>query len=208
MCLNLFNQKAKAWDKKPNRLVLAEKFAKCIRQSVVKQGFSTAFEYGCGTGNVSLYLQDCFDKVVLADSSIGMIDEAQRKIEAQNIQHFYPKLLDLEKEDYPYSFDAIYTLMTLHHVKDVSYVIRKLSKMLNLGGMLFIGDLVPEDGDFHSYPENQEVHYGFNKSFIDDLFKQNNLKTIKYHVFHEITKEHTGISKVYPIFTANAIKIQ
>lgn len=207
MGIDIFNKKAKDWDNKPNRLVMAEKFAHCIRQSIAKQRLSTAFEYGYGTGNVSLCLQDCFDTIVLADSSIGMIEEAQKKIDAHSIQNFYPKLLDLEKEDYPYSFDVIYTLMTLHHVKDVSYVISKLSNMLNPGGMLFIGDLVPEDGDFHSFPENQEVHFGFDKIFMQDILLQNNLKISEYKMFHEIERGHTGITKKYKLFFLMALQL-
>jgi 2-polyprenyl-3-methyl-5-hydroxy-6-metoxy-1,4-benzoquinol methylase len=208
MQINIFNKKAKEWDKKPNTLIMAEKFAGGIRKSIAKQRFLTAFEYGCGTGNVSLCLQDCFDKVVLADSSIGMIEETQKKIELLRIKHFYPKLLDLEKEEYPYSFDVVYTLMALHHIKEVHYVIGKLSKILKPNGLLFIGDLVPEDGDFHSYPENREVHFGFDKRLIEDMLHQNNLKELKYKVFHKIERIHDGISKTYPVFISEATKTQ
>jgi ubiquinone/menaquinone biosynthesis C-methylase UbiE len=48
----------------------------------------SAFEYGCGTGNVSFFLKENFDKITLADSSRGMLDVVKEKIKKDNIRHF------------------------------------------------------------------------------------------------------------------------
>jgi len=126
------------------------------------------------------------------------------KIEQTGIKHFQPLLMDLEKKGYYKKYDIIYSLMTMHHVRDVKKVIASLSKMLKKKGRLFIGDLEKEDGDFHQYPENLEVHFGFDNQKLVKLLWQNNLEITKYEVFHEIEKEHTGKLKSYPLFFLSA----
>ena len=203
---NRFNKIASSWDAKPERIIMAEKFAAAMLHFVKKKNCATAFEYGCGTGNVSFCLHDCFDKIILADSSIQMIGETQKKINSSHHSHLFPKLLNLETENYNHTFDVIYTLMALHHTKNVHLVIAKFASMLNNGGQLIIGDLDKEDGNFHAFPENQDVHFGFDKSFLQDLFQKNKLKTIKHKIFHKMKREHTGISKTYPLFMMVAKK--
>ena len=57
---NRFDAEASKWDAKPHRLEMAEKFANELKQIVKTDNNKTAFEYGCGTGNVSFALKDNF----------------------------------------------------------------------------------------------------------------------------------------------------
>lgn len=201
---NRFDAEASQWDAKPHRMEMAEKFANEIKQVTDKN--KTAFEYGCGTANVSFALKDSFRSITLADSSQGMIDEVNKKIKEHSVTHFKTMILDLEKDNFDNKFDVIYTLMTLHHVKDVEYVIRQFSNMLNAGGMLIIGDLVEEDGNFHTEDNKHDVHFGFKKEYLTDILSSNNLIVEDYKVFHEIERTHTGVAKMYPLFLISAEK--
>ncbi len=202
---NRFDKEASTWDVKPNRLMMAEKFAAEIVKIIKGKNYKTALEYGTGTGNVSFTLKNSFEKITLADASQGMINEVQNKIAQNAVTHFYPLMLDLEKTNINASFDVIYTLMTMHHVKNVEKVVSEFSKILLPGGILIIGDLEKEDGDFHRYPENQEVHHGFDKELLDNVLKSNYLKMNSYNVFYNMERTHTGETKNYPLFILSAL---
>jgi 2-polyprenyl-3-methyl-5-hydroxy-6-metoxy-1,4-benzoquinol methylase len=78
-------------------------------------------------------------------------------------------IIDLENEELSEKFDVIYTLMTLHHIKDIEKVIKKFSSMLKKNGILFIGDLEKEEGDFHKQENNHDVHFGFDEQYMIDI---------------------------------------
>ena len=203
---NRFDEVAVTWDEKPYRQEMAVKFTENILKSIQNKNYTSALEYGCGTGNVSFILRENFSRITLADSSEGMIEQLKMKIDKSGVKNFYPRILDFEKESASEKFDIIYTLMTLHHVKDVAEVIKQFSLALNPGGLLIIGDLEKEDGYFHKYPENQDVHHGFEKQYIEELFKKNQLITIQYKVFYEMERDNSGIAKTYPLFAISATK--
>lgn len=201
---NRFDEAATSWDEKPYRNEMAEKFAAEIQNEIKGSENLSAFEYGCGTGNVSFFLKEIFDKIILADSSQGMLDVVKEKIKNEKVSHFSVLHLDLEHEELSEKFDVIYTLMTLHHIKNVENVIIKFSSMLNDGGLLFIGDLEKEEGDFHKQEDNHDVHFGFDEHYMIDMLTANNFKINKHKAFHEMERTHTGTVKTYPLFFLSA----
>lgn len=201
-----FDEVAHTWDEKPDRMVMAEKFAGEIVRSLHGKVTDSAMEYGCGTGNVSFQLNGQFKHIVLADSSKGMLEVVKEKMKIAGYNHMEPLLLDLQKQNIERKFDVIFTLMAMHHVRDVEKVISVFGNVLKEGGSLMIGDLVTEDGDFHKFPENQDVHYGFDEDDLRDMLKKYKMKVIEYKLFHTLTKDHTGEVKGYPLFFLKAIK--
>jgi len=197
---NRFDEIAFEWDTKPHRVEMATKFADEVRKIVQGMSFNKALEYGCGTGNVSFLLRDLFNRVELADSSEGMLAEVQEKINNNKTQHFSPVYMDIDKEKYDKNYDVIFSLMTLHHLNTIPLALERFAGMLNPDGLLIIGDLEKEDGDFHRYPEKLEVHHGFDKSFLTKNLQQHNVETIGYSVFHTMERTHTGVSKFYNLF--------
>lgn len=135
-----------------------------------------------------------------------MIDEVQKKIGQSSVNHFYPILLNLENDCTEEKFEVIYTLMTLHHVKDIEKITHEFSTMLLSGGLLIIGDLEKEDGNFHRYPENQDVHFGFEKEYLYRILKNSGLRVEKYSVFHEMERVHMDQPKTYSLFFLCASK--
>ena len=74
-----FDDYAKTWDT-DKRINRAKKVANEIRNSIDSEINYSAMEFGCGTGLVSFNLYDKFKKITLIDSSKGMIDILNSKI--------------------------------------------------------------------------------------------------------------------------------
>lgn len=203
---NRFDEAATTWDAKPERMQMASKFAGVVGEVIKNKGYNTALEYGCGTANVSFCLKDYFKSIIASDAAQGMIDEVNKKLLVSDIKNIIPVVLDLENISFPEKFDVIYTLMAMHHVNNVEHVIAEFSKMLNKEGMLIIGDLEDEDGDFHPYPENQDVHFGFERTYLENILIKHGLKIIEFQTFHQMERTHTGTSKVYNLFSLSAVK--
>lgn len=186
-------------------MAMAKKFAYQVRTHITGRSYKTALEYGCGTANVSFFLKDRFDTITVADASIGMINEVNNKLIANRIDNLLPLHINLEQICSDLKADVIYTLMTMHHLKDIDKVVAEFSSMLNPGGTLIIGDLVSEDGNFHRFPENQEVHFGFENEYLKAVMLQNGLVVDSYSVFHEMERTHTGTAQIYPLFMMTAV---
>jgi hypothetical protein len=91
--INRFDKIASSWDIKPDRVIIAEKFASMVLQFIRNKDCATALEYGCGTANVSFCLRDCFDKIILTDASIHKM-----KRENTGISKTYPLFMMIAKK--------------------------------------------------------------------------------------------------------------
>jgi ubiquinone/menaquinone biosynthesis C-methylase UbiE len=203
---NHFDSVAHTWDENPDRMQRLYVLVAEIKSLIQEKKYSSAFEYGCGTGNLSLMLKDRFTNITMADSSKGMLDVLQEKLNKENVLHLNPLFLDLEKESYAGSFDLIYTFMTLHHVKNLELVLQRFYEMLNTQGMLIIADLDKEDGSFHANQDEGYVHYGFKKTVMEQLLLNHGFKPDYYHIFYHIIKEREEVAKEYPVFIMSALK--
>jgi SAM-dependent methyltransferase len=116
-----------------------------------------------------------------------------------------PVLINLEQEDYPEHFDIIYSQMVLHHVDDVSVILKKFFRMVNPGGYLAIADLYTEDGSFHG-----EGFTGYKGFDVEDLTKElagEGFINITHHTCFTIQKiTEQGTTKDFPVFLIVARK--
>lgn len=200
-----FDVKAKEWDKNKQRVERAEKVAEGIIKNVKLQSEMTALEYGCGTGLLSFNLQSRFKKIVLADISDGMLEVLSDKIYRSNVNNMEARKLDLTKESIPVEkFDVIYTLMTLHHIKDYQCLLGKFFKMLNNRGYLCIADLLKGEDPFHS--SSFEGHHGFNPDELKDLLIKIGFNNISSEIVYNRHKVVDGKEKSFPIFLMIAEK--
>ena len=151
-----FDSRAKDWDKDPDKVERARLLAIEIRNYLKNENISKAFEFGCGTGLLSYFLKDDFKNIAIADinntyNSIGMLEVLNEKIKSEKIRNFEPLYIDLEKDSINDYFEVIYTLLTLHHIKNLDMILSKFNQMLSVNGYLIIADLEKEDGSFHSH---------------------------------------------------------
>jgi ubiquinone/menaquinone biosynthesis C-methylase UbiE len=196
-----FDQKARDWDKDPQRVERAKAFANEIVKLLGSARPAKALEFGSGTGLVSFQLKDLFKSITLVDNSAGMTKVLTEKIRNEKISNMKPLFTDIFKDkDLPSGIDIIYTLLTLHHVKDIGRAFEIFSRILNPGGFLVIGDLVTEDGSFHHSDQEFDGHKGF-----DTVVMKNQLISIgftieKEHIFTTIEREHNNEVKKFPLF--------
>lgn len=204
--VNPFDEKAKTWDSDPERAARARTVADAIAKEVpITPGF-LAFEYGCGTGLVSFLLSPLLNRIVMADSSKGMLDVLREKIAKGNVTNMYPMELDLIRmEAPPEKFNLIYTLLTIHHVSDVDRILRIFYSMLKTPGYLCIVDLDKEDGSFHG--TDFTGHKGFNRKELYDKTEKTGFRNIRFNTVTELTKPtESGKKKAFPLFLMTAGK--
>jgi SAM-dependent methyltransferase len=196
-----FDQKAKEWDKDPQRVERAKVFALEIINFLNGKKLNSALEFGSGTGLVSFQLRDRFKAITLVDNSAGMTEVLSEKIRREKIPNMKPLLMDIYKDNLAISgFDIIYTLLTLHHVKDVTKTFEIFNKMLVRGGYICIGDLITEDGSFHSGDPEFDGHKGFDTVELKKLLELNGFTTEHEKIFSVIEREHHQEIKKYPLF--------
>jgi ubiquinone/menaquinone biosynthesis C-methylase UbiE len=205
--MSRFDEEAKTWDT-PESQERAEQIAASIRSQVSLSEEMTAFEYGCGTGQLSFELQDTLGSITLADSSAGMLNVLNDKIRKRSADHMHAVQLDLANDPLPdQEFDLIYTAMTLHHIADTNDILRKFHKLLKSGGTLSVADLDKEDGSFHGH-DVDDVHRGFDRNKLKTLTEGIGFTDIEFTTAYQMKREidEEGTAKTFPIFLMTARK--
>lgn len=209
MSLSLANEKrfdnlAKEWDMKPARIKSAMIFVDKIFEVVeTKQPNNNidnfnVLDYGSGSGLVSFGMANKVNSILGLDNSNAMVEVYNNKATNIGMKNINAKKHDINNEELDKDlFDIAVTNMTMHHISDIKMFINKLSSSLKDDGMLFIADLISEDGRFHNDNTGVE-HFGFEIDHVMDSFKQNGLKDINIEILHTIDKEHNS----YDVFIA------
>ena len=129
-----FDNYAKNWDTE-KRIERAKIIANAIINSIDIDNNYSAMEFGCGTGLVSFNIHDKFKSITLVDSSKGMIDIVNSKIDKYKVTNLIPYHLDISNGDFlDKGYDVIYNSMVLHHIPDTEDIIKKFYKLLNENG--------------------------------------------------------------------------
>lgn len=198
-----FDVKAATWDANPMHLERSKAIAAMLLQMVPVTSSMKALEFGAGTGLLSLELKDKFSSIALLDSSQEMVKITGEKIASLGITNMEAHCINLEREDFPGSWDIIYSQMVFHHVNDIDGILRKFHELLNPGGYLAIADLYPEDGSFHD--PSFTGHKGFDTDKLSAMLGE--------HGFTEVTTEKCfvirkpgegGVQAEYPVFLMTA----
>ncbi len=204
---NKFDESAKDWDADPGRVKTAKDVANAIRKRITLNKNMYALDYGCGTGLVTMELQPFVRHLTAIDTSRGMLDALNNKLDRQQIKNVNTSFIRSENDTLPkIPYDLILSSMTLHHVEDHILLLKKFYQMLKKKGIIAIADLVEESGDFHS--DNSHVHhYGFEKDKFIALIKSIGFSNVKFEIVHQIEKENAnGALKSFPVFLLTAEK--
>lgn len=204
--MNEFDVKAKTWDLDPVKSERAKAVAEAIRRDIPVTSSTAAFEFGCGTGLVSFYMQPHLGRIVMADTSKGMLDVLTEKITAAGVDNMVPMEIDLTVSAPPAErYDLVYTLLTLHHVEKTQELLSVFHSMLSDGGHLSIADLDSEDGSFHG--EGFTGHNGFDRDDLLSQAQKAGFRNIRFTTVFEFERTVNGTEKrVYPIFLMTAQK--
>ncbi|MCF8057282.1 MAG: class I SAM-dependent methyltransferase [Desulfocapsa sp.] len=204
MSTERFDKAASEWDTKPRRVQVAEKISAAIGRLPLSQEMD-AMEYGCGTGLVGLPLASAVGRLTAIDTSRGMLDVVQEKINDLGLKNVHPLCCDLLAEEYAGKHDLIFCSMTLHHIKDTTGLLRRFTELLNPGGYLALADLVTEDGSFHDPSAEGIRHHGFNPETLKDLLIDLNMGDLTSEIIHTIVKEEQN-NREYPVFLLSGRK--
>ena len=202
-----FNERAKDWDSDPMKVERAHAVAEAICAALPLTPKMTALEYGCGTGLLSFALQADLGQITLADTSQGMLDVLNEKINAAGVTNMYPMLLDLASDPLPAErYHFIYSLMTLHHIHDIENILMKFHAMLGPSGYLCIADLDKEDGSFHT-DGTTDVHKGFDRLTLQKQVEAAGFRDVHFSTAYEIKKKIGDAERIFPVFLLTARKI-
>jgi cyclopropane fatty-acyl-phospholipid synthase-like methyltransferase len=188
--MNRFDKEAITWDDLPRRVNLAKAIVKEIKPYLKNK---KVLEFGCGTGLVGINVADATKELIGIDLSSKMIEKFNEKAQKLNLnaKAFKKDMFDIKEK-----FDVIISSMTIHHIKDI----KKLSKKLyEIGEEVFIADLLKEDGSFHTRGNEDVEHFGFSKEELQNYFNE---WKMDYKIIHTIKKH-----KNFDIFLIHLSKL-
>ena len=165
-----FNKAAASWDSGP-RVKLADDIARAIRDELSPTKDMNILDFGCGTGLLAMNLQPYVGTVTGVDSSPGMLEVFESKIEAMHKTNVSVRHLDLEKGDHlEGNYHLITSSMTLHHVREIKPLLDQFYRILTPGGHLALADLDLDDGQFHE-DSTGVFHNGFDRAELVKAFE-------------------------------------
>lgn len=196
-----FDIKAIKWDDE-KRKKRSELIAEEINKSIQIKKQYTALEFGCGTGLISFCLNDKFEMITLVDTSKGMIDVLNSKIQSFKINNMKSYQIDINKNHTlpDNSYDVIYTSMALHHIMDTETTIKNLYRLLKKDGYLCIVDLDEEDGSFHKEEKDFNGHNGFNQNELKNVLLETGFEEVVTNTFYKDEKLIEEIKVPYSLF--------
>ena len=198
MSTKYFDKAATDYDKKTRRIELADKISNAIMQLPITEQMN-GIEYGCGTGLVGMSVAPFLDTLTAIDSSQGMLDMLQKKIQEQEITNVKTLCCDFSTESFTEKQDLIICSMTLHHLENAKDILLQFTTLLNPGGYLAIADCVTEDGSFHDSSDEGIWHHGFNPEELKTFLGDADMGSLQSSIVHTITK-NTNRKKEYPVF--------
>ncbi|MEA4966624.1 MAG: class I SAM-dependent methyltransferase [Bacteroidaceae bacterium] len=197
--IDQFQNKAKDWDN-PMQIELTSKFVNQLRNSIFIYEQDIYAEVGCGTGLVGLSFAKDIKKTYMIDNSPSMLNVLKDKLVDSPIAD---KVEIIENEFEKISLknlSGIINFLSLHHIEDISSYIKKVKDSLKDNGFFAIGDLVNEDGSFHT--NNIVPHFGFDLKNLSNQLEEEGFIILRSTIYDKIYKN----DKTYPLFILIAQK--
>lgn len=205
-----FAARAAQWDANPVRAAMSQAFYAQVVETVDEHldgGLKgrTVLEFGCGTGALGLRLaQHHAARLLFVDTSPAMLGVLRGKLAETDVRDAQVFEGELNAQPIPEaSVDLAVSLMALHHVEDTAGALSRLRALLKPGGLLLLGDLLPEDGGFHRGNNHDEsaFHNGFDPKELHGLCEGLGLGVQHLLPFHILRKpDATGAPREYPLF--------
>ncbi len=112
------------------------------REMLAGRYFESILEIGCGTGKNTVFLAQIADIVLAFDFSEGMIQQARKKVQAENVRF---EMADITQpwQCADNSFSLITCSLVLEHIRDISHIFAEAARTLKPGGLFFVNELHP-----------------------------------------------------------------
>lgn len=197
--MNRFDTLAESWDDDPQKRYRADAVADNIRKYIPLTGQMKAMEFGSGTGLLSFALKNDLGQITLVDTSRGMLDVVEKKIEACRVVNMTALLLDLAAgEKISGEFDLIYTMMALHHIRHPDEIMAVFYEHLKPRGYLAVAELEKRKSSFHG--PGFEGHDGFEKKELSQLAGKSGFATVHLCDCFVIERDINGTSESHNVF--------
>ena len=196
-----FDQEAVYWDQVPGRVKVAQDIAQSMIQEIALTPDMDVLDFGCGTGLLTFALQPFVRSVTGVDSSQGMLDVFKTKIKEQNLNNIKAEYIDLDKGDVLMgSYNLIVSSMTLHHIRNITPLLKQFYSILLPSGQLAIADLDLDDGKFHS--NNDGVfHFGFDRKELNRMFIDTGFRDVRHLTAAQVEKPvEDGRTRLFVMF--------
>lgn len=113
-----------------------------LREILGPRRFNHVLEAGCGTGKNTVWLMHQCERLTAVDFSAGMLSVARDKVRERHVHFQQADLL----ERWPFQqekFDLVIFSLVLEHIQDLHSVFYEASRVLAIGGMVYLGELHP-----------------------------------------------------------------
>lgn len=181
-----FDPLAEGWDEKPERVELAERIAATLLERIELTAGMEVLDFGCGTGLFSLLWADRVGSLAGMDSSSRMLEVFARKARQLGLTNV--QTLEADPGGTPSgSYDLVVSSMVFHHVEHVGALLENLHGALKSGGWLYVADLDPDGGLFHSSPEGI-FHEGFDRAAFRKMWEKAGFRTVAAVSAAEVAK--------------------
>lgn len=199
-----FDKEAANWDEAPWRFKMIHDIAQAIIDTGIINSDMNVLDFGCGTGLLTLQLQPLVRSITGVDSSAGMLEVLQRKVESQKLTNVKTQLLNVEEGDrMEGGFDLIVSSMTLHHIKDIEGLFNHFKQGTVSDGYLCLADLDSDGGQFHQ--DNQGVfHFGFDRAGLRQTLEEAGFDVIQMQTATEVIKVIPEGTRKFSIFLITA----
>lgn len=196
---DLFEEKAKTWDKGDVQTNTAHAIANAIKEKVELTKDMDILDFGVGTGLLGFEIAQKVKKVHGVDISAKMLEKLEEKNTPQ--LSIKPYCQDIIKEPLDIKFDGLISSMALHHIENLDNFFNTIYKNMKSGSFIAIADLESEDGTFHS--DNTGVfHFGFDEKKLHEVVKRCGFDNILFKNISSIKKPE----KEFGIFLMTAMK--
>lgn len=202
-----FDKEAAQWDANPGRVKLASDVATAIIKNVKLKKNMAALDFGCGTGLLTLKIQPFVKMIMGVDTSHGMLNMLQKKIDGPGLTNVSTQHVDFEKgERVDGLYDLIISSMVLHHISDTAALFKVWRNLLQPNGQICFADLDTEDGEFHG--DNTGVHhFGFDREKLKKLLVETGYCDVRDSTATIVKREIEGKpSREFPIFLITATR--
>jgi 2-polyprenyl-3-methyl-5-hydroxy-6-metoxy-1,4-benzoquinol methylase len=164
----------------------ANKFNKWMYETIKPYSKGRILEIGCGIGNISeFFINDNFD-IVLSDLRDNYIQIVKNKFTNEVIKIDLVDVdFDTKHKDLIGTFDTVFALNVVEHIKDDHKAIENCKKLLKNQGYLII--LVPAyQALFNNFDVELEHYRRYTQKSLKQLIKANQLNIIKTFSFNVI----------------------
>ncbi len=113
-----------------------------FRKTLGEKSFSRCLEIGCGTGKNTEWLLHKADHITAVDLSEEMLAKAKSKINSGKVRFVQADI----RTDWNFAekqYDLVSFSLVLEHIENLDHIFMQISKVLQPGGFVYIGELHP-----------------------------------------------------------------